>query len=249
MFLILPLLRFRAPYLLDDVVQCNRKETGGATEWVDHEISRSRVEHLNGHAANVARCEELSAVATKVRPYNFLVRLTLHVDVGVQHVVRLKLRDDVSENSRFQLDNFVGLENRGGTLAHPGEDRVESFLDLQLAVEALAFLCGCVELYLRSAFVSDLAEDYLEQFPERFGLLQALIRRYVIVAAAERKEKSIALCWRQRTERWAFRVLWRFALDWYIVNFGELDTPSGALDLPIAEPVLAVGPQPKLSVY
>ena len=78
----------------------------------------SRVEHLDGHAADVPRREELTAVASEVGADDLFVGLALDVDFAVEERVRLELGDDVREHARLELDRVVLLEDRAVLLLH-----------------------------------------------------------------------------------------------------------------------------------
>ena len=87
----------------------------------------------------------------------------------------------------------------------------------------------------------DLAEDDLEQFPERLGLLQSLVARDVVVATAEGEEQRVRRCGFQLVEPRAFRLVLRASTARDVRDLDEADRAAG-VTVPIAESLDAVGP-------
>lgn len=66
------------------VVHCDDEKSARSARRVDDEVRVRWIEHLYCHLADVSRREELAPIPSKVRPHDFFVGATLHIDVALE---------------------------------------------------------------------------------------------------------------------------------------------------------------------
>jgi hypothetical protein len=82
------------------------------------------------------------------------------------------LRHKIGQHTRFEFDTLGFLENRWVVVLYLSEQCFESLLNLQWTVYSVSFIRRGEKLNLITvSLVVNLAEDQLQQFPERLGLL------------------------------------------------------------------------------
>ena len=103
------------------------------------------------------------------------------------------MRDEVGEDTRFEPDSLCRAENGAVVFLYLRPESFDPLLDLEVAVHALPFGGAGVKFQIGVfPLIVDLAENELEQFPKGLWLLQPLVARDVIVAAAESKKQRVA---------------------------------------------------------
>src|SRR5437868_4463936 len=94
----------------EHVVHGDDEEAGRTAGGIENELPRLRIEDLYGHAARVARREELATVTAEVRSHNLLVRHALDVDRRFEERIALQLRGDVRDRLWLEFDAIGLLE-------------------------------------------------------------------------------------------------------------------------------------------
>ena len=191
-------LDFRADLLLfaeplHSMCEGCHQEAAGAARRVEQTLVFPWAEDLDDESDGAARCEVLAAVAAQVGADDLLVGGALGVDVDAGELVLRQLRDHECKGAVRKADLFVAAEDGLEFPLHFAEERLDAFPDRPAAVIRELFLRAGPEAPAVPArpLVVHLAEDEVEELPERRVLRHAFVAVNEVVAAAERRAQHL----------------------------------------------------------
>ena len=169
------------------------QEAAGSTRRIEQPFIFLRVENLNDEPNGAARREVLAPVAAKVRADDLLIGGALRVYVDAGELVLRELRDHEREGAVGQTDLFAAAEDGLVLVLHLAEERLDALSHRLAAVGRELLLRAGPEAAAVAArpLVVHLAEDEVEELPERRVLRHALVAVDEVVAAAKRSAQHL----------------------------------------------------------